>query len=354
MIRMFRGACGDVVTDHSGVIAQFLGDGFVAYFGYPHAHEDDAEQAIQTGLDIVEAVRGLEVGERAHVRVGIATGLVVVGDAAGGGVPEASVLGDTPHRAARLQTESAPDTVVVGAVTKRLAGGMFTYENLGERRLKGFPTLATVWRVVGPGQAESRFAALHGGALMPLIGRTSEADTLRQLWTPACSGQGQTILIGGEPGIGKSRLTLILRQAQRRTDGAALRYYRCPMHKSGALQPVIRQLRRAAGISNADSDGVRYKKLKTLLGPAADRAMPVLATLLSLPTDGQQSLPTDSAQRVKEVTLDVLVELVVDRAESGPVLVICEDILFSDIALEGSATLQMTGWAERRSGVARL
>ena len=142
VIRQFRSACADVVADHNGMIAQYLGDGFVAYFGYPRAHEDDAERAIQTGLDIVEAVRGLDVRDGVHVRVGIATGLVVVGDAAGGGVAEASVLGDTPHRAARLQAEAAPDAVVIGSVTKRLAGGVFIYENLGERRLKGFPTVS--------------------------------------------------------------------------------------------------------------------------------------------------------------------------------------------------------------------
>ncbi len=161
---------------------------------------------------------------------------------------------------------------------------------------------------------------------------------MRQLWTSTCNGTGHAVLISGEPGIGKSRLTQILRQSQRRTDGATLRYYRCPMYQSGALQPVIRQFQRAAGISNADRDEVRYEKLRSLLGPAADSALPVLGSLLSLRAPGRPAAQTDSAQRTKEATLDILVDLVVDRTKACLVLVICEDVHWID-----PATLEYLG-----------
>ena len=209
VLRAYQETCARVIARYDGYVAKFMGDGVYAYFGYPTAHEDDAERAITAGLGIVEAVAGLE--HDLAVRIGIATGNVAVGDLIGEGASEeANVVGDAPNLAARLQAIAEPNTVVIGEATHTLAGGMFETADLGAQNLKGFSDPLGAWRVLRASTSESRFQATRGENLTELIGREEELDTLKRRWQRAKNGEGQVVLISGEPGIGKSRLAQAL------------------------------------------------------------------------------------------------------------------------------------------------
>jgi predicted ATPase len=327
----------------------------LVYFGYPSAHEDDAVRAIYAGLAIVRAVKRLgkrvlaDQGGRLRARVGVATGVVVVGDLVGQEGSEAgAVTGETPTLAFRLQGLARPGEAVVADRTRALAGEAFTYEASEERALKGFPEPVRLWRVLGPSGAESRFEALHGRWLTPLVGREQELALLLERWHRAKEGEGQVVLVSGEAGIGKSRLTEILRERVMADDHVRLRLQCSPYHTNSALHPVIEHLERAAGFEREDGPDVRLAKLEILVGRAGvalAEAVPLMAALLSVPTGDRYPPLAMSPQRQKERTLASLADQAVGLAATKPVLVIVEDAHWIDPTTQESLDL-IVGRAE--------
>ena len=234
-----------------------MGDGVLVYFGYPQAHEDDAERAIRSGLALVEQVPQLNLAETLHVRIGIATGLVVVG----GEVVEHDVVGDTPNLAARLQALAEPNTVVIAAGTHQLVGDLFEYRDLGEIELKGIAGTVPAWQVLRESGVASRFEALRGSALTPLVGRDEEIELLLRRWARAKTGDGQVVLISGEPGIGKSRITVELEERLHAEPHLRLRYFCSPYCRDSALYPFIDQLWHAAEFARDDPPAAKLEKL---------------------------------------------------------------------------------------------
>ena len=287
----------EIVEGFGGFVARYMGDGVLVYFGYPQAHEDDAERATRCGLALVDRVLQLNQAEELHARVGIATGLVVVG----GEVVEHDVAGDTPNLAARLQAFAEPDTVVIAASTRRLTGDLFEYRDLGQIELKGIAAPVPAWQVLRPSTIASRFEALRGSALSPLVGRDEEIDLLLRRWARAKAGDGQIVLISGEPGIGKSRITAALAERLHDEPHRRLRYFCSPYHQDRALFPFIDQLGRAAGYAREDPAAVRLEKLEALLALAnpPDEDVAFLADLMSLPASARHPLPNLSPHRKK-------------------------------------------------------
>jgi class 3 adenylate cyclase/predicted ATPase len=336
VLRAYQDAVAGEVLRWEGHVAKFMGDGVLAYFGWPKAHEDDAERAVRAGLAITEAVAGLPArgGETLAARVGIATGLVVVGDLVGqGAAREEAVVGETPNRAARLQQLARPGTVVVGEPTRRLVGGLFELEELPAPALKGFAGPQRAYLVLGEGLAESRFEALHGLGLTPLVGREHELALLLERWDRAKDGEGQVVLLGGEPGIGKSRLLRALRERLADEPCLPLSHYCSPFHQASALHPVIDLLERAAGFARDDTPAGKLDKLEALLARGtADLAgaAPLVAALLSVPTADRYPPLDLTPRRQKERTLEVLVDQVAGLARREPVLALYEDVHWAD------------------------
>jgi class 3 adenylate cyclase len=237
VVGAYHRAVADVVENFDGFIAKYMGDGVLAYFGYPRAHEDDAERAIRAGLDAIDAVRRLEVRSGGlQTRVGIATGLVVVGNQIGeGSAREQSVIGETPNLAARLQTLAEPDTLIIALGTRRLVGNLFEYRDLGAVEVKGIPGQILAYQVLRPTIIESRFEALRDSTLTRLVGRDDEIDLLMRRWARSKTGDGQVILISGEPGIGKSRMIAALEERISGEPHLRLRYFCSPYHQDSAL-----------------------------------------------------------------------------------------------------------------------
>src|SRR5262249_32233702 len=264
LLRAYRSKVNDVVRGFGGYISKFVGDGVLVYFGYPQAHEDDAERAIRAGLSLAGSIGQLNTtgGEPLNARVGIATGLVVVGDLVGSGeAQERGVAGETPNLAARLQNLAEPGAVILADGTQRLVGDLFELSELTPSALKGFAEPVRAWRVLGEGQAESRFEALHGTRLTPLVGRGEELELVLSRWQQAKEGSGQVAFILGEPGIGKSRLVLSLRGRLHDEPKATVNYACSPHHVHSALFPFITQFERSAGFSPADSWEARLSRL---------------------------------------------------------------------------------------------
>jgi len=295
VIAAYHAAVADVVRSFDGFVAKYMGDGVLVYLGYPRAHEDDAERAVRAGLALVEAVDRLDIKSiKLQARVGIATGLVVVGDLIGeGSAQEQSVVGETPNLAARLQALAEPNAVVIAPRTHRLVGDLFEYRDLGAVELRGIAEPVPVWQVLRPSAIESRFEALRGSALSPLIGRDDEIDLLLRRWARARSGDGQIVLISGEPGIGKSRLIAALGERLRDEPHIRLRYFCSAYRQDSALFPFIDQLGRASGFLHDDPPATRLEKLEALLARAAppNEDVALLADLLSLPISERYSLP---------------------------------------------------------------
>src|SRR6516225_9090316 len=223
-----------------------MGDGVLAYFGYPQAHEDDAERAVQAGLELVAAVRDLKTHATLQTRVGIATGLVVAGDLIGSGsAQEQAVVGETPNLAARLQGVAEPNSVIIAESTRKLVGNLFELEDLGAQDLKGISGSIRAWAALRSSSVESRFEALHGSGVTELVGREEELEILLRRWSKAKSGQGQVVLLSGEPGIGKSRLTAALLERVAAEPHTRLRYFCSPQHTVSTLYPIITQMERA-------------------------------------------------------------------------------------------------------------
>ena len=290
IIRAYQDACAGAIVRFEGHVAKFMGDGVLAYFGYPRAHEDDAERAVCAGLQAARAIAALAPCAGSlplQARVGIATGLVVVGDLIGeGAAREQAVVGETPNLAARLQALAEPGTVAVSPTTRRLLGGLFEYADLGVHQFKGFPALIRAWRVLGSGRAESRFEARHAAGLTPLVGREHELGLLLDRWRQAREGEGQVVLLCGEPGVGKSRLIRAVRERLAEEAHTPLGHYCSAYHQGSVLHPVIDLLERGAGLARDDPPERQLDKLEALITLAADdtqEVAPLLAGLLAIP-----------------------------------------------------------------------
>ncbi len=331
VIGAYHRCAAAVIERAGGFVARYLGDGVLAYFGYPRADEHDAESAVRAGLGLVEAVPGLDTAARAplQVRVGIATGLVVVGDLVGG---DRDVVGETPNLAARLQALAAPNTVVIAPSTQRLIGGLFEYEDLGETEIKGLAAWVGVSRVVRGSAAESRFEALRGRDLSPLVGRDEELALLQRRWQQAKAGEGRVVVLIGEPGIGKSRLAQAMLEQPAGEPHTRLRYFCSPHHQASALHPFITQLEHAAGFSREDKVEARLAKLEVLLARSNAGAEEIgfTAERMSIPTGDKYPLPDLTPQRRKEKTLEALLAQMARLAAQKPVLMLFEDAHWID------------------------
>ena len=336
VIGAYREACNGAIARFGGVIAKYMGDGILVYFGYPQAHEDDAERAIRAGLGIVEAVRELRPLDdlTLQVRMGIATGLVVAGDLIGEGVSEESaVLGDTPNLAARLQTLAEPGTLVIAPATYNLVGGLFEYEDLGNHELKGISTPVRAWRVVGETAAESRFDAAHATGITPLVGREEEIELLLDRWDKAKGGKGQVVLLSGEAGVGKSRIVRSFRERLEEELRNPVLYYCSPFHQNTAFYPAIAQLERTLRFGKEDGAAAKLDKLEAVLGeiglPGPEIA-PILASLLSLPTGERYLAPPLGAGELKKKIFEALAAVIEAMASRDPVLMLIEDLHWID------------------------
>jgi class 3 adenylate cyclase/predicted ATPase len=334
VIAAYHRAVPEVVAGFDGFVAKYMGDGVLVYFGYPQAHEDDAERAVRAGLGVVDGVGCLDVKSvKLQVRVGIATGLVVVGDLIGeGSAQEQSVVGETPNLAARLQALAEPGAVVIAAHTRRLVGDLFEYRDLGIVEVKGLAAPVPAWQVLRPSVVASRFEALRGSALTRLIGRDEEIDLLLRRWARAKAGDGQVVLVSGEAGLGKSRIVAALEERLDAEPCLRLRYFCSPYYQDSALFPFIDQLSREADFAREDLPASKLEKLETLLGRAAlpDEDVAFLVDLLSLPASERHLLPNVSAQRKKERTLGALIRRLEGVARQQPLVVVFEDAHWID------------------------
>jgi class 3 adenylate cyclase len=336
VIGAYQDTIAGEVLRFEGHVAKFMGDGVLAYFGWPRAHEDAAERAVRAGLAVTEAVARLRAptGSSLATRIGIATGLVVVGDLVGEAeAQEQAVVGETPNLAARLQALARPGDMLIAERTRRLVGSLFELEELPAAVLKGLPEPVSAYRVLGEGEAEGRFEAMHGTNLAPLVGRAHELGLLFDRWERAREGEGQAVLLAGEPGIGKSRLVSAVRERLAHEPHTPLSYFCSPFHQTSALHPVIAQLERAAGFARDDDPPRRLAKLEALLAQAtADVAgtAPLLAELLSIPTEGRYPPLGLSPQRQKERTLEALLDQLAGLARHRPVLAVYEDVHWAD------------------------
>lgn len=337
VIGAYHACIAAVITESEGVIARYMGDGVLAYFGFPQAHEDDAEQAIRAGLALVDAVANLktDINTVLQVRVGIATGMVVVGDLIGeGAAKEQEVIGETPNLAARLQVLAMPGTVLICESTRRLTEGQFEYRNVGPVMLKGWAEPLPAWEVLGTSGVESRFEALHKTRLTPPIGREEEVELLLRRWHKAARGEGSAVILTGEPGIGKSHIAQALEEQLRDTEPhITVRLFCSAHHTNSALYPFVCQLERAARFERADLPDAKFTKLVALLGQSGadpDKIVPPLVNLLSLPANDRYRLPEQSPQKRREMTLAALLMQLSALATRQPVFIVFEDAHWAD------------------------
>ena len=336
VIDAYHAACARITLTYDGFLAEFRGDGILAYFGYPLAHEDDAERTVRAGLDIIAAVARLETraAEPLAVRIGIATGVVVIGDLSReGALREHAVVGETPNLAARLQALAEPGTIVVAASTRRLLGDLFRLRELGRHEVKGIAEPIAAWAVEGVSDSESRFEAVHVAGVTDLIGREHEIDFLLERKRLAWKGEGQVVLISGEPGIGKSRLAAALFERIVGEAHTRLRYQCSPYHTNSALRPFIAQLERAAEFKADDTSEQRLDKLEALLaisGSPFEPVAPLFAALLSIPFGERYPplalSPTQQCRR----TLTALLDQFEGLARKQPILLSFEDAQWAD------------------------
>ncbi|MEA2782731.1 MAG: hypothetical protein QOK29_4275, partial [Rhodospirillaceae bacterium] len=335
VIGAYHRCCANLVERNGGYVAKYMGDGVLAYFGYPRAHEHDAERAVQAGLALVEAAPRLvtPAGSPLQMRIGIATGLVVVGDLIGSGAAqERGVIGETPNLAARLQGIAEPNMVVIAEGTRRLLGNLFELQDLGAKDLKGIAGPVPAWAALRASSVESRFEALHATGLTALVGREEESELLLRRWSRAKAGEGQVVLLSGEAGIGKSRLTAALLERLAAVPHARLRYFCSPQHTDSPFYPVIGQMERAAGLARDDTPEAKLDKLDAMLAQTStsieDAAL--FAEMLSLPNDGRYPALDLTAQQRRQRTLDALGLQIEALTRSNPVLMIFEDAHWTD------------------------
>lgn len=333
VMQAYQQACGAIIERYEGHVAQYLGDGIMAYFGWPAAHEDAAECAVRAGLEVVAAVKTIEGPESLSARVGISTGVVVVSET-GLGDPSlpAGAVGETPHIAARLQTLAAPDSVVIAEATSRLVSGRFDQQELGPQNLKGVVEPIHAFRV-RHARTSSRFRAAHAAGMTPLVGRRTELALLQQRWREAQEGEGQVLYVSGVPGIGKSRLVYELEEWIDGQPHFSLRFQCLPHCTQSALFPVIRQIGRVTELTVEDSDEAKLAKIRTWVSQAteqADKAVPFIAEMLSIPIESRYAPLGLTAEQLKTQTLFVLVELLLDLSARRPVLFLLEDAQWID------------------------
>ena len=336
VIRAYQDACSGAVARYDGFVAKFMGDGVLAYFGFPRAHEEDAERAVRAALDILNVVSKLDTaaGTALQVRVGIATGIVVVGDLVGqGSAQEQAVVGDTPNLAARLQALAEPGSALIAEGTRRLLGGTFELKELGPQNLKGFDAPVPAWRVVRESESVSRFEASRWRGLTPLVGREHEIALLLDRWNNATAGEGQVALLSGEAGIGKSRVLAALGDSIGVEPHLTVRYQCSPHHVNDAFYPISSQIWHAAGFAHGEQAAARLDKLEALAarsGLNPGEAAPLLAALLSIPVDGRYPPLELPPSEQKERTVAALIALLVGLTREAPVLALLEDAHWID------------------------
>lgn len=337
VVAAYHGCVTGLVTAHGGFVARYMGDGVLVYFGYPTAHEDDAERAVRAGLAVTEAVTSLNTiagpPGTLSARVGIATGLVVAGELIGSGPSlEQSVVGDTPNLAARMQTLADPGTVVIADATQRLTGGFFEYRELTPAGVKGYALPVRAWTVLRENKVVSRFKALRAGTQLPLFGRDDELGLLLRRWERARNGEGSAVLLVGEAGIGKSRLTAEVEARLSSEPLVSLQFFCAPHYQNSALHPVIHQLTRDANFLRDDDVATRHLKLSTSLARSVPSAedIALLADLLSLPVGNDCRLTEMTPQRRKERTLVAIQRHLESLTRDLPVLMIFEDMHWAD------------------------
>ena len=338
VVQTYQETCTTVIRCYEGYIAQHLGDGLLVYFGYPVAHEDDAQRAVRAGIEILDALHESPLQNRQlptpiQVRIGIHTGLVVIGEIGSSEKREILALGETPNIAARVQGVAEPDTVVMSTVTHRLVHGLFACQDLGPQTLKGISTPLSVYRVIGESVAQSRFEVAVGAGLTPLVGREEELSLLQRRWAQAKEGAGQVVLLSGEAGIGKSRLAQALKE-QVLAEGATRIEFRCsPYHQNSAFYPIIEHLHRLLQFQREETPQAKLVKLQQAL--AASRflqadTVPLLAALLSLPQPEGVPPLTVSPQKQKQKTQEALIAWLVEEAKHKAVCCVWEDVHWAD------------------------
>jgi len=333
LISAYQKCAAEAVRRFGGFVARYMGDGVLVYFGYPEAHEDDAERAVRAGLELIAAVIALKTPASLQTRVGIATGLVVVGDLIGSGeAQERGIVGETPNLAAHLQEIAEPNTVVIAEATRRLLGNLFELRDLGARDLKGIAEQVRAWVALRASTVESRFEALHPSGLTALVGREEETELLLRRWSRAKSGEGQVVLISGEAGIGKSRLTADLLESLAPEPHTRLRYFCSPQHTDSAFYSIIGQMERAAGLLHDDTSQQKLDKLDALLAQTSTSIQDValIAETLSLPNDGRYPALELTPQQRRQKTLDALTAQMETLSRQKPVLMTLEDAHWAD------------------------
>ena len=333
VISAYQKCVAETVQRFGGFVAKYMGDGVLVYFGYPQAHEDDAERAVRAGLELIAAVSALKASSPLQTRVGIATGLVVVGDLIGAGeAQERGIVGDTPNLAARMQGVAEPNTVVIAEGTRKLLGNLFELEDLGAKDLKGIAGPMRAYAALRASSAEGRFEALHASGLTALVGREEELELLSRRWARAKTGEGQVVLLSGEAGIGKSRLTAALLERLAAEPHTRLRYFCSPQHTDSALYPIIGQMERAAGLAHDDTPRARLDKLDAVLAKTSTRIEDValFAEMLSLPNDGRYPAIELTPEQRRQRTLEALTQQLAGLASQNPVLMIFEDAHWTD------------------------
>ena len=352
LMRAYQQACRAVIDKYDGHVAQYLGDGLMIYFGWPKAHEDDAERAVRAGLEMVEAVKKVLLApEPLRVRIGIATGPVVVGETGAGdaSIPKVAV-GETPNLAARLQGLSEPDQIVIASTTHRLLGACFRVCRSRREEPQGICRARARFSHFARGSNRESLRGTHSGSLIPLVGREEEIGLLMRRWEQAKQGEGQVVLLCGEPGIGKSRITRALRERVAGEPHVRLRYQCSPFHANSALHPVIEQFERAAAFAREDSAEQKLDKLEALLregGADISATAPLIATLLSLPA-GRYPALSYSPQKQKERTLEALIAQVEGLSARNPVLMMFEDLHWVDPTTQEALDLIVSRLAQHR------
>ena len=334
LLHAYRTLCGDVIARYDGFVARYVGDGILTYFGWPTAHEEDAERAVRAALEIVQTVKRASTTEDLSVRIGIATGPVVVGETAGAGDQSKLAVGSTPNLAARLQGLASADQIVIAASTRRLVGNSFELNDLGESDLKGIAEPVHAWRVERALATESRFDASRGiGAMTPLIGRDEELDLFVRRWSQAKDGEGQVVLLSGEPEIGKSRILNALRERLDAQGVQALRFQCSPYYVNSAFWPIIDNFERMLKFARHETTDAKLDKLETLIvtqygRPLAD--VRFVGAILSIPCEHRYGALQMTPQKHKDETLRTLVDITEAVARQQPSVLLFEDAHWAD------------------------
>ena len=333
IISSYQECVAETVRRFDGFVAKYMGDGVLVYFGYPEAHEDDPERAVRAGLELVAAVSNVKTHATLQTRVGIATGLVVIGDLIGSGASqEQAIVGKTPNLAARLQGVAEPNMVIIAESTRKLVGNLFELEDLEAKDLKGIAGPVRAWAALRPSSVESRFEALHAGGLTDLVGRQEELDLLLRRWSKAMNGEGQVVLLSGEAGIGKSRLIAALFERLATEPQTRLRYFCSPQHTDSAFYPIIRQMERVAGFAHDDTAQTKLDKLDAMLahGFTPPQSAALFAEMLSLPNDRRYPTLELTPQERRKKMLEALTAELEALTRTNPVLMIFEDVHWID------------------------